>query len=445
MFNNETSESDSSRQFKPCVVVLIGHYLPGYRGGGPIRSIANLVEVLGDEFDFRIVTLNRDLGARTPYPNVHTCTWVEAGKAQVWYVPPGVRGTIAMVRLLMETRADVIYLNSYFSFMFSILPVALLSLFPRTVRPTTVLAPRGEFSLGALRLKAFKKRAFLTVARWSGLYRGGAILFQASSIAEAEDVRRAFNGCAAEITLDGLVEPIHAGSVSRAAKNAQPGLYPRIVIALNLAASEKAPVAVRAAKGKGHLDVAWLSRIVRKKNLEGALSCLSELHGDVCFTIYGPVEDDKYWSECRQLMCDLPKNVRPVYGGPLNHGDVVSTLGNHDVLFFPTHGENYGYVICEALTAGCPVIISDQTPWRGLVSAGVGWDIALDDRVGLVRALQECVDMSPDVFDAFSARARAYAAVHRGDPAPIEQHRRLFRAALALRMRRDGVIGAEAA
>jgi glycosyltransferase involved in cell wall biosynthesis len=308
-----------------------------------------------------------------------------------------------------------------------------------------VLAPRGEFSLGALRFKAVKKRAFLTVARWTGLYRGDAILFQASSIAEAEDVRREFTGREVEIARDVSVKSIPRESVSLPEANAELGSYPRIVIALNLAAGGKMPVGVRAAKGKGYLDVAWMSRIVRKKNLDGALSCLSGLHGDVRFTIYGPVEDEEYWSECRQLMCDLPKNVRPAYGGQLHHRDVVITLEKHHVFFFPTHGENYGYVICEALTAGCPVIISDQTPWCGLVSAGVGWDISLDDHHGFVSALQQCVDMSPDVFDAFSARARAYAALHVSDPAPVEQHRRLFRAALALRTRRDGVTVVKAA
>jgi glycosyltransferase involved in cell wall biosynthesis len=445
MVANNISENGSSRRLKPCVLVLIGHYLPGERGGGPIRSIANLVDVLGDEFNFRIVTLNRDLGGRTRYTTVQMSTWVETGKAHVWYLAPGLRGAIAMVRLMLEIRADVVYLNSYFSFLFSILPVVLLSLLPRTVRPTIVLAPRGEFSLGALRFKAVKKRAFLTAARWTGLYRGNAILFQASSIAEAEDVRRQFTGRAVEIARDVSVEPIRSGSVSIGPKNTEPGSYPRIVIALNLAAGGRVPVGVRAAKGKGYLDVAWMSRIVRKKNLDGALSCLSGLHGDVRFTIYGPVEDQKYWSECRQLMSDLPNNVRTAYGGQLNHADVVVTLEKHHVFFFPTHGENYGYVICEALSAGCPVIVSDQTPWCGLVSAGVGWDISVDDHKGFVSALQECVDMSPDVFDAFSARARAYAAVHRSDPAPVEQHRRLFRAAVALRMRGFGVTGVNAA
>ena len=52
----------SDKATRPVVLVAIDWYLPAYRAGGPIRSIANLVAALGDEIDFRIVCGNRDLG-----------------------------------------------------------------------------------------------------------------------------------------------------------------------------------------------------------------------------------------------------------------------------------------------------------------------------------------------------------------------------------------------
>ena len=48
---------------RPIILSFAGHYLPGYKAGGPIRSIANMVDQLGDEFDFRIVAGDRDLGS----------------------------------------------------------------------------------------------------------------------------------------------------------------------------------------------------------------------------------------------------------------------------------------------------------------------------------------------------------------------------------------------
>ena len=61
------------------------YYLPGYQAGGPIRTIANLADHLGDEFDIRIVTRDRDILGTHPYPGVNVDSWNKVGKAQVMY------------------------------------------------------------------------------------------------------------------------------------------------------------------------------------------------------------------------------------------------------------------------------------------------------------------------------------------------------------------------
>ena len=45
---------------KKKILVFIDWYLPGFRAGGPIRSCANLISHLSDEFDFNIVTTDTD-------------------------------------------------------------------------------------------------------------------------------------------------------------------------------------------------------------------------------------------------------------------------------------------------------------------------------------------------------------------------------------------------
>ena len=49
-------------------------------------------------------------------------------------------------------------------------------------------------------------------------------------------------------------------------------------------------------------------------------------------------------------------------------------------MILPTFNENYGHVILESLTAGCPVIISDQTHWLTLSEKKAGWDLSLSDQ-----------------------------------------------------------------
>ena len=39
-------------KLKKTILCFVDHYLPGYKAGGPIQSIVNLVENLGDEFEF---------------------------------------------------------------------------------------------------------------------------------------------------------------------------------------------------------------------------------------------------------------------------------------------------------------------------------------------------------------------------------------------------------
>src|ERR1035437_5566615 len=88
------------------VMVLVGAYLPGYKAGGPIRSIANLMEALGAEFDFRIVTLDRDHQAKAAYPGVIRNQWVRVGQADVIYLRPGIRGFLSTYALLCSVVGD---------------------------------------------------------------------------------------------------------------------------------------------------------------------------------------------------------------------------------------------------------------------------------------------------------------------------------------------------
>ena len=49
-------------------ILTITHYFqPGYKAGGPIRSLANFVEWLSGEFEIKIITSDRDLGDTQPY------------------------------------------------------------------------------------------------------------------------------------------------------------------------------------------------------------------------------------------------------------------------------------------------------------------------------------------------------------------------------------------
>ena len=83
-------------------------------------------------------------------------------------------------------------------------------------------------------------------------------------------------------------------------------------------------------------------------------------------------------------------------------------------------------MILEALCAGCPILISDQTPWRGLEEKGVGWDLPLDRLELFQEALQKCVDMENAEYVKWSESALEYGLEVTRDDRTVEMNRRLF-------------------
>ncbi|MGA2032743.1 MAG: glycosyltransferase, partial [Thermoguttaceae bacterium] len=279
--------------------------------------------------------------------------------------------------ILNETPYDAVYLNSFFSPRFTIVPLALrrLRLVPR--RPL-VLAPRGELSAGALSIKRRKKWAFIQLARAAGLY--GETLWQASSAHEEAEIRNIFG--------------------PKASVQIAPNLRG------HLAGEDLGETACR--KAAGSLSVAFLSRISRKKNLDGALRMLAHQQGRIDFHIYGPHEDANYWHSCLGLIETMPPNIRVCDHGTVDPGTVVSVFRRHHLFLLPTLGENFGFAILESLSAGCPVLISDRTPWRGLEAKGVGWDLPLEPSSAFERVLQQCVKMDNDAFQQLSRAAARF-------------------------------------
>lgn len=399
------------------VLVLVGYYLPGDLAGGPIRSIANLVQSLGDEFDFRILTSDRDLRASAPYPSIAPRTWLTVGKARVVYLPPGAPSALFLLRELRRGDYDLLYLNSFFARLWSMAPIfwRRIGLLPK--RPL-MLAPRGEFSPGALAIKPRRKRLFQAIARWSRLYDN--VTWHASYDIERTDIQRQFGVQPIIVS-----EPLPASGRRRTLGSSPPG--PIVHVATDLPTVQSAPAPpVKLVKQQGELRVIFLSRISRMKNLDQALRVLSRCTGSIAFDIYGPAEDGAYWEECLDLLQRLPLHIKARWHGSVSHDAVGALFHQYHLFFFPTQGENFGHVISEALGAGCPVLISDQTPWRELAAAGVGWDLPLADETAFVEVIEHCVALTNESFSRLSSRAQNYEAARRGDPRALSQNREML-------------------
>lgn len=386
---------------KPSVLVLSDWYYPGYKAGGPLRTLANLIEALGDEFHFQILTRDRDLGDRQTYEDIHVSSWNDVGKAKVFYLDSSSLRYSKLRKQLGSTKHDIIYLNSCFSFRFTVLPLLIYKL-KRGARKPIILAPRGELSTGALSLKAHKKSLFLYFARSIRLYSG--IIWQASSSYELMDIRKEFGSESIVVVAPDV-----------------PSLKP---ISNN-------PSADTYKKAPGQLRVLFLSRVARNKNLKGALLMLQAVvNGRIDFDIFGPIEDDKYWNECKIIIDKLPPGITVRHRGAIPHNSVNNIMEKYHLFLFPTLGENFGHVILEALQSGCPVLISDQTPWRGLSEECAGWDLPLANVDEFKEILHKCVEMNYETHQLWSSGARAYAVRYTKNTPIVEQNRTLLLQAL---------------
>jgi glycosyltransferase involved in cell wall biosynthesis len=325
-------------------------------------------------------------------------------------------------------QTTVLYLNSLFSQPFSILPI-LMRKFGLLRIKSVVLAPRGECSPGALGLKALKKLCYLNGARWLGLYRD--VLWHASSDFEANDIQRQFQKISKVETIVASTGPKGDG---------EPSIEGEIEIA-NIIIASDIPIALRDrgksrhVKTPGRLSVVFISRISPMKNLQAALQAFNGVQGDVTFDIYGPIEDSRYWEECQRILATLPMNVRVRYRGTARHESIAGTLLRYELFLLPSLGENFGHAICEALTVGLPVLISDRTTWRNLETACVGWDISLDEPKRFREVLQQCIDGDEAWYSAISACASRYALDYCSAPEFINANRKLFDHSLARRRR----------
>jgi glycosyltransferase involved in cell wall biosynthesis len=382
-----------------------------------------LIESLGSEFNFRVIARDRDLGDAQHYPGIRPGEWMRSGKGEVLYLDPGLRGTLRLLWELLRSGTDLIYVNSFFSRRFAMLPSALRYLgLPKGV--PLLLAPRGEFSLGALQIKPRRKRWFLRATNAIGLYR--YCVWHASSNFEAADIDREIRPRMKSLSV--AVERLCPSTL-----NAMFTAKPLSFVASDMTggySDGESPPTVRP-KSAGAAEFAFLSRIDRMKNLLGAIVMLKSLRGRVQFHVYGPCTDEPYLSECKAAEAALPSNVNVIWHGGIPHNEVRGYLSHHHFFLLPTWGENYGHVIVEALAAGCPVIISDLTPWRHLEETGVGWALPLEsERFAMV--LQECVDMEDGRFQDFSARAASFAVDRLRDPKTLADNRKMLAEVIAM-------------
>lgn len=374
------------------ILVFSDWFLPGFRAGGPIRSLANLVNLL--DCDFYIVTRITDHHSTTPYTGKTSGKWdVYNDHTKVMYLNEGDINSTQLMPLLKDETFDRIYINSLFSPKFALLPLWLAQKAGRASK--VIVSPRGMLKSGALSVKPWKKKIFLTAARWIGLYNG--VMWEATNEQEANEIKHHF------------------------------GEKVRYHIAPNLAMVPAKRVA-KPSKRPGDLDLICVARVSPEKGILEALQFLrdAKLNGEVSIDFYGALQNKSYLEACKQMAAQIPEAIVKFHG-EVNPVQLPSLVAGAHFMYMPTLGENYGHAIVEALVHATPVIISNRTPWHGLEVQHAGWDLPLES-ASFVPVLQYCLAMNDEEYTLWCEGAYGLGKQSALNPDLLDRAYALFRA-----------------
>ena len=370
------------------ILIIMGRYLPGYKDGGPVRSIKNLVDSLGKEYEFHILTCDRDHGDTVSYSGIVKSEYNQVGNALVYYTEPG--GFTKELILKLSKDVDMIYLCGCFN---DYARTTLGLKKKGNIKIPVAVASMGLFSPREFHIKYLKKKAFVMLYNVTGRF--DDIYWSCSSEREWKDVQ----------------EQIKTHDNYFIARD-----LPRRVDTAD----------IKKDKAAGELKLFFIGRISPVKNLLGAAKTLEYVHGRVRFAIYGAAQNKEYWGQCKAVLDSLPKNVSWKWAGELPSEQVVDTLKKEDVLLLPSMGENYGHAIQEALSAGCPCVISDQTSWNNLEDNGCGYECHTDDYASMAKHIDEYAEMDSEQFMERVKKAHDFAITVSNGRDVGDQYRRMF-------------------
>jgi glycosyltransferase involved in cell wall biosynthesis len=119
------------------------------------------------------------------------------------------------------------------------------------------------------------------------------------------------------------------------------------------------------------LRLMFISRIDPKKGLDRLLRALPSLKAQTTLDIYGTGEAG-YVRALQKLASDLGVANRIRFHGHVDGDAKRDAFLNADLFVLPTHSENFGMVVAEALAHGVPAVVTHGAPWKELDERGCG-------------------------------------------------------------------------
>ncbi len=156
---------------------------------------------------------------------------------------------------------------------------------------------------------------------------------------------------------------------------------------------------------RGQNFLLFLGRIHAKKGVEELIRALAQAPTEH-LVIAGPCADESYLANLLRLTNELQARERIRFTGMLGGERKWGAFAAADAFILPSHQENFGIAVVEALACGTPVLISNQINiWREIVADRAGF-AEQDDLAGTKRLLERWNATAADERKAMGARAK---------------------------------------
>lgn len=238
-----------------------------------------------------------------------------------------------------------------------------------------VVSPRGVFAPAALARSRVRKRVMWVLGQGAAVR--GAALLHATSEAEAADIRRA-----------GLRAPVV--------------ILPNGIDLPRLVAADRPPGTLKRLLFLGRLHpIKGIDRLLR------AWSMIARRFPDWELLIVGP-DEGGYGARLQALATELQLE-RASFRGPLFGEEKTAGYAAADLFVLPSHTENFGMTVAEALASGVPAIVTKGAPWEGLEIENCGWWIE-HGHAPLADTLSEAMSLPDADRQGMGRRGRAWMA-----------------------------------
>lgn len=346
---------------KPKVLFPVGYFYPA-QNGGPAATLYWVVKALG-KYDAAYPTIITTSGYTDG--RVATDQWIQTDFARLCYL--SVKSSKFSLRFILEcvreiNDIDIVVLTSIFA------PNNLvIGLWSRYKKKRVIWTPRGELDNDAI---IYNKRLKLFYLKFLKISMGDELRILCTSIQERKMVQ----------------QHLVAAKIS--------------VIGNFIEYQEKIKLAT-----EGYFM--FIGRIHPKKGLENLINAFHEVAPEIDLLIYGDCTGDYGKSLIKLALCGRAAD-RIRFMGVVRDEDKRIAYRKASLVLMPSHTENWGNVVTEALIQGTPVYASTGTPWEPLKVESIGYWEANDVK-SLTRVIQSHLTLGEQGLLEMERRCRDYA------------------------------------